>query len=413
MSFIEKYFVRRRLRRLVALTLTAVTSPFQILVFIMLRIVSKVIPIRCGWIITPRIGHMAANFELLYTNLLVAQAQGGKRGITIWVPSQEHVCNRFLFKLIKRHVFVVPRWLWIVVHRLNLKFPGGSIIDLDSGTDRDINNLLDSTVPSLRFSDREIRRGLRFLSNIGLPEGAPFVCLNVRDSSYLSKTYPQGEWSYHDYRDSSIENYLLAANALTERGYYVFRMGAIVESPMPTSNPMIIDYASNGMRSEFLDIFLGAHCAFCISSGTGFDAIPYIFRRPIAYVNIVPVGICMTFSNRFTLLFKDHYDISTGLRMSLRSIFSADVAFSMNTRDFRQKNIELRQNSSSQIQDAVVEMMDLLEGNLVDTKSSQAAQLRFRDLFESLVATSEIAQHGQFKARYSAQELQKDPNWLM
>ena len=85
----------------------------------------------------------------------------------------------------------------------------------------------------------------------------------------------------------------------------------------------------------------------------------------------------------------------------------------MNTRDFRQKNIELRQNSSSQIQDAVVEMMDLLEGNFVDTKSSQAAQLRFRELFGSLVATSEIAQHGQFKARYSAQELQKDPNWLM
>jgi putative glycosyltransferase (TIGR04372 family) len=190
-------------------------------------------------------------------------------------------------------------------------------------------------------------------------------------------------------------------------------MGAIVESPMPTSNPMIIDYASNGMRSEFLDIFLGAHCAFCISSGTGFDAIPYMFRRPIAYVNVVPVGICMTFSNRFTLLFKDHYDISTGLRMSLRSIFSADVAFSTNALDFRQKNIELRQNSSGQIQEAVVEMMDSLEGNLVDTKSSQAAQLRFRELFESLVATSEIAQHGQFKARYSAQELQKDPNWLM
>ena len=413
MSFIEKYFVRRRLRRLVALTLTAVTSPFQILVFIMLRIVSKVIPIRCGWIITPRIGHMAANFELLYTNLLVAQAQGGKRGITIWVPSQEHVCNQFLFKLIKRQVFVIPRWLWIVVHQLNLMFPGGSIIDLDSGTDRDVNNLLDSTVPSLRFSDREIRRGLRFLANIGLPEGAPFVCLNVRDSAYLSKTYPANEWSYHDYRDSSIENYLLAANTLTERGYYVFRMGAIVESPMPTSNPMVIDYASNGMRSEFLDIFLGAHCAFCISSGTGFDAIPYMFRRPIAYVNIVPEGICMTFSNRFILLFKDHYDISTGLRMSLRSIFSADVAFSMNTLDFRQKNIELRQNSSSQIQEAVVEMMDLLEGNFVDTKSSQAAQLRFRELFGSLVATSEIAQHGQFKARYSAQELQKDPNWLM
>lgn len=98
--------------------------------------------------------------------------------------------------------------------------------------------------------------------------------------------------------------------------------------------------------------------------------------------------------------------------MSLRSIFSADIAFSTNTLEFRQKKIELRQNSSSQIRDAVVEMMDLLEGNLVDTKSSQANQLRLRELFESLVVTNEIALHGQFKARYSAHELQKDPNWL-
>lgn len=412
MSFVKKYFVRRRLRRLVALTLTAVTAPIQIVVFIVLRIASRIIPIRCGWIITPRIGHMAANFELLYTDLLATQAQGGKRGITIWVPSQEHVCNRFLFKLIKRHVFVVPRWLWIVVHRLNLKFPGGSIIDLDSGTDRDINNLLDSTVPSLRFSDREIRRGLRFLANNGLPEGAPFVCLNVRDSAYLSKTYPANEWSYHDYRDSSIENYLLAANALTERGYYVFRMGASVESPMLTNNPKVIDYASNGMRSEFLDIFLGAHCAFCISSGTGFDAIPYIFRRPIAYVNIAPVGISMTFSERFSLLFKDHYDNSTGLRMSLRSIFNADVAFSTESYDFKQKGIELRENSPVQILDAVGEMMDLLEKNVDCIESSIHPQLEFRQLFKSLVDSDDPGLHGKIKARYSVSALQKDLSFL-
>ena len=251
----KKYFIRRRLRHVVALTLTAVTAPFQILVFIMLRIVSKVIPIRCGWIITPRIGHMAANFELLYTNLLVTQVQGGKRGITIWVPSQEHVCNCFLFKLIKRQVFVVPRWLWIVVHRLNLMFPGGSIIDLGAGTDRDVNNLLDKTPPTLKFSNTEIGKGNKFLESLGFPKGAQFVCLTARDSAYLASTYPQNDWSYHDYRDSSVINYVPAVEELTRRGYYVFRMGAVVDKPLLTQIPMVIDYAFNGMRTEFLDIF--------------------------------------------------------------------------------------------------------------------------------------------------------------
>jgi putative glycosyltransferase (TIGR04372 family) len=189
-------------------------------------------------------------------------------------------------------------------------------------------------------------------------------------------------------------------------------MGASVESPMLTNNPKVIDYASNGMRSEFLDIFLGAHCAFCISSGTGFDAIPYIFRRPIAYVNIAPVGISMTFSERFSLLFKDHYDNSTGLRMSLRSIFNADVAFSTESYDFKQKGIELRENSPVQILDAVGEMMDLLEKNVDCIESSIHPQLEFRQLFKSLVDSDEPGLHGKIKARYSVSALQKDLSFL-
>ena len=407
----KNYFIKRRARRLLALLLTIATIPSQIIMFVSLKILSKRFTIRYGWLITPRIGHLAANFDLMFTNL-ESSSKRGHNLFTFWVPSQEHVSNRFLFKMMKRRVLVVPRWSFIVVHSLNLRFPSNWFQSLDSGTDRDVNNLLDTTVPALRFSKREIRRGLRFLAKTGLPEGVPFVCLNVRDSSYLSKTYPKGEWSYHDYRDSSIENYLLAANALTERGYYVFRMGASVESPMLTNNPKLIDYASNGMRSEFLDIFLGAHCAFCISSGTGFDAIPYIFRRPIAYVNIAPVGISMTFSERFSLLFKDHYDNSTGLRMSLRSIFNADVAFSTESDDFKQKGIELRENSPVQILDAVVEMMNLLEENVDCIESSMDPQLEFRQLFKSLVDSDGPGLHGQIKARYSVSALQKDPSFL-
>ena len=412
MEIMKNYFIRRRLRRSLALLLTMATFPLQILVFVTLRICSKAFPIRYAWLITPRIGHLAANFDLMLTN-----RENGfphKHQIpNFWIPSQEHVCNRFLLKLIKRRVNVIPRWLFIVSHALNLRLSGGKLLNLDSGTDRDVHNLLDLTAPTLQFSDSEIQNGLSFLKSAGLSDCAPFVCLNIRDSTYLLKTYPANDWSYHDYRDSSIENYVLAVSALLDRGYYVFRMGAHVSNPFPFEHPKVIDYASNGMRSDFLDVFLGAHCAFCISSGTGFDAVPYIFRRPIAYVNVAPVGFSLTSSERFSLLFKDHYDISTGLRMPLRSIFDAGVAFSADSVDYKQKKVELRENTPNQIRDAVVEMMDFLEKNADYLQSSESMQMEFRQLFKVLVDSEGFGQHGQIKARYCVSELKKNPSFLV
>ena len=56
-----------------------------------------------------------------------------------------------------------------------------------------------------------------------------FVCLIVRDREYLEKTYPGRNWSYHNFRDTNVENYREAVIALVEKGYFVFRMGKIQE----------------------------------------------------------------------------------------------------------------------------------------------------------------------------------------
>ena len=92
----------------------------------------------------------------------------------------------------------------------------------------------------------------------------------------------------------SLVNVLLA-KTLSDLGYYVVRMGVHVREKMKISDPKIIDYAGNGLRTDFMDIYLGANCYFCISNGTGFDNIPYIFRRPIMYIDHVPLEVLATF----------------------------------------------------------------------------------------------------------------------
>ena len=83
-------------------------------------------------------------------------------------------------------------------------------------------------------------------------------------------------------------------------------MGSLVEKKFKNNNKMIIDYANSPHKSDFLDVYLGANCSFCISTSTGFDAIPYVFRRPIAYVT-VPIKYFFTFSRNFLIIAKHHF----------------------------------------------------------------------------------------------------------
>jgi len=290
--------------------------------------------------------------------------------------------------------------------------PGGKRHDFNDHSDRDVKNLLDRTNPQLSFTTKEISRGFATLAKFGLPVDAKFVLLTVRDSAYSSSFIPANVWPVQNYRNSSIENYVVAAEELTCRGYYVFRMGAVVERPLITSNPMIIDYASNGMRSDFMDIFLGANCEFCISTGTGFDGVPYIFRRPILYVNFLPIGLLMTFSEKFLLETKTHVWTATGVRLTLREIFESHLSSAITSSDYSKAGVTLVENTPQEILDAVIEMVDRIEGKWIETPAAIALQRKFWAIYESCMNPKERAMHGEFRAHYVSSVIAKDPEWF-
>jgi putative glycosyltransferase (TIGR04372 family) len=138
-------------------------------------------------------------------------------------------------------------------------------------------------------------------------------------------------------------------------------MGATVEKPFRSENPRIIDYARSGKRSEFMDIYLGAHCAFCLTSGTGIDAIPYIFRRPMAFTNYVPVEYLQTFIPRSIGIWKHHY--RDGKRMTFAEIIESGAGQFFRADQFAEAGITLVDNTPEEIRDVAVEMAwNLLHG---------------------------------------------------
>jgi putative glycosyltransferase (TIGR04372 family) len=286
-----------------------------------------------------------------------------------------------------------------------------------TNSDRDVHNLIEKFQPHISFTEEEEIKGKKILSDFGIPEGAKFVCLLVRDSGYLDrhKKYEYlKRWSYHSYRDGDIDKYVLATEELAKRGYYVFRMGINVLKPLKSSNPKVIDYANLKIRSDFMDIYLGAKCRFCISTAAGFDEIPTIFRKPIAYTGHVPIAVIETHNKESLILTKRHINKRNQKELTVSEIFSSNVALSWDTNEFKKNEVELEENSPKKIKDLVIEMDERLNKRWKDTKEDLLLQKRFWSIYDKNIKklNLKVPMYGKIKAQFGAKFLRENQNWI-
>ena len=389
------------------LTLALPISLVSLLLIFLLR---PLIKIRIGFLRCDRLGHFGANTELY----LCEREKNKIKTLDLFYYPRK-VCNKQLAKMWQRELIVLP---WFLLRPLDLIIRSFDALRPlhaaeGKGGDRDILNLMDEMSPHLGFTATEEKRGQAGLRAMGIPEGAQFVCLTVRDSAYLASHYQGADTSAHNFRDSDIQNVVLAAEALADRGYYIVRMGAKVRAPFESASEQVIDYATNGMRSDFMDIYLGAKCAFCISTSTGFDAVPFIFRRPIVYINSVHIGWLFTFSKRFLAIAKHHYSIREGRELSLREIFSNDVGFSLSGADYEAKGIRLIENTPEEIRDVVIEMDELIKGTWKPLAEDAELQKKFWEIFPTKAINITGAPfHGEIRSHFGAVFLRNNKGWL-
>ena len=337
--------------------------PSIILLFVIL-ILKLRIDIRIGPLISSRIGHLAANSELYLCEKLARINKNNKRTFDIFYTPAP-ISNLHLVRMLRRRLFIIPGIFCELVQNLNSLIPNSEDlkIPLTIQEDRDIFNLLDKYRPQLSFTNKEELKGQKILDQMGIPADAKYICLMVRDQKYLQDYLGSRDYSYHDYRNSSVDNYIAAAEQLANKGYYIIRMGSIVEKALKISHPRIIDYATNGMRSDFMDIYLGANCFFCISNPTGLDAVPYIFRRPIVYVNCAPISYVFTFRKNDLFIPKKYRFINSDKFMSFSQIFNGKYDKFLRTNDYINNGIELIENSSEEILEVCLEMESRLTGS--------------------------------------------------
>jgi len=408
---------------------------FAFIPFIVIRLLRPLIVVRIARIPSSNYGNFAFDPSIYYCKKNLKIDQLKKKHLDLfYIHYEDKVYNKQLAKMWKRKLNFLPGYLLGPIEKINKLFPGWemySVKDVTCFVPCNLELEIEKCKP-LEFTQEEESHGQDVLNKFGLKDGDKFVCFAIRDSAHnrlQKKTVRNNNWSYHDYRHWELDNFLLAAEELTKKGYYVFRMGRYVEKEFKTKNPKIIDYANSNLKSEFMDVFLGAKCSFCLSTGFGFDEVPNLFRKPIIYL-ILPFGHFRSFSDRFLILTKHHYLKKENRRLTLSEIFSHGLAFVYETKIFQQKGIELVDNSPEEIKDAVIEMHESLEENKKLSNEDENLQKNFKNLYTNNYLNtinniekiqSELTEkqhlnlkmaHGEIRSRFSTKFLKNNKDWL-
>jgi len=425
---IKNYGPKELFRKSFLLVKILLRSPIFIIAIlpnIIFRLISPIIIVRIGKIRCANFGDFASNTAMYYCKKKLKINLPKKRYIDlIYLNYHEKVFNKQLAKMWKRKLFFFPGFLLDPISKVNKYIPGWqnhTIDDLTFKAERDTNNIFLKCKP-LEFTNEEEILGKKILNKFGLKDKDKFVCLAVRDNAYNFVKSPSTriDFSYHDYRNADIDNFVLCAEELTKRGYYVFRVGVAVEKPLNSKNSKIIDYANSYLRSDFMDVYLGANCSFCISTGLGFQDIPYVFGKPIVQLSL-PFGDLLTFNEKFILLSKHHFFKRENRTLSLSEIFSHGVAYAYETKIFEDKEIRLIDHTPEEIRDAAIEMVDILESKNKPSSEDEELQKTFKNLYALNLKRFDYRKeikfpprimHGEIKSRYSTAFLRKNKNWL-
>ena len=343
-------------------------------VALVLRAIRPIVEVRYGFFFVDRIGHFV--FDLEYHLSELALNPKRNRQIDLFFLEGD-VCNVALANMMKRQLLINPlvRYLFkaeeLIPGRRCLIYPAR----MRSGS-TDHTGVFSSTPVQLRFSTDEEREGENYLRSLNCPLDAKIVCLIVRDSTYLDTTRPGKNWRYHSYRDTSLENYASTALMLAKKGYWVFRMGKVVEKRFNLKHPRIVDYANSESRSDLLDVWLLARCFFTISTSTGLDSVADAFRKPIAFVNFLPLAWFQTWTH--CVLAPCHlYWHDSGRELTCEEHFANSY---LRTADYEAAGIEVKELSGDEIVEVVGELDNELASAELSNLTDQGEQEEFRKL---------------------------------
>lgn len=382
------------------LKFVVIVLALPILFFI--RVVSPIVQIRLHPIDLSRMGHIC-NIE----SYLCEKKENKKKifylDLHFYKPNfsaKKKICNKQLDIMVRRLLFILPTFLIYPLWLTNNLLPNkNKYLVKPFHSDMDPKGLFDKYEKHFSFTTKEKIKGEKLLKQIGINDHLNFVCLNVRDSKYLQNNFPKYDSSYHNYRNWNIKSFKKGIDFLISKKIYVVRVGKTSREKLVLSSKYYIDI-SDKIDNDFLDVYLGANCKFCISTQSGFDGVPYIFRRPIAYIT-VPISNFHTSSKRFLVMTKIHKDIY-GKNLNIKEIFQKKAYHIYSSQFFNELGIELSEPSQDEIELFIKDMVEYIENNF-EVKKNKNMQVKFWKIYQKYILDDNVTKnmHTKFLSHFS------------
>jgi len=395
--------IRRKLKRVLLLPLEIISLVIALFFVVIIRLLSRIIIFRLAYL---DIGRIGGTYPAdLYLSEKKCGLYQGSYLDAFYFQNTINDTNQQWKKMWEREINVLFfSGLARSIERVNKLFPGYEKYQIPNSTlmpyredynkylvsrdpaiyakyNQHLESVLKADQPNLSFTSEENVLGERYLREIGIPPKASFICFHNRDSAYLDEVHSNYAWNYHDYRDSSIENYLSAAEAIIKRGNYAVRLGSITIDKVKSTNPKLIDYANNGKRTDFLDIYLSAKCKFILCSDTGMSFPAEVFKRPLVYVNWTVLLRLPVYALNGLIIFKKFYLKNEKRFMSFSELIMFDFGGADTNEIFANLGLEVIENTPEEIRAVTMEMDDRLNGTWESSEKDEDLQQLFWALF--------------------------------
>jgi putative glycosyltransferase (TIGR04372 family) len=380
---------------------------------IAIRVVLPFRKYKFGRLPSHEIGHYASNVEIHLCEKDAKIHGDSKKIVDVWYRNPDHaVANIQLDTMWSRVIKISNSPITRYADAISRRLPGGSQFSI-SHHDRDAYGLYSKFQPHIKFSNSETKQGEDFLDSVRHVAGQKFVCLAVRDSSYKRDQFENRDIRHDDYRNNDISNFHNVAERLASDGFLVFRMGAKVERPFGVDARGVFDYASNGMRTDFLDVYLSANCEIFISTVLGIDSIPEIFRVPRVLTNYIPIANFGKYGPQDLIIPKQYWIENENRYMPFSEIVASKNALGSCTSsyEYQRAGLKLVENTPDEITLATQELLARKNGTWQATVEAKTLQDKFWSFYDQLSPPGIKSRVSDHKPIIGSEFLRANPHW--
>ena len=139
------------------------------------------------------------------------------------------------------------------------------------------------------------------------------------------------------------------------------------------NNKNVTIYNESSFRSDFMDIFILSKSKFVISSITGLDSVPFIFKIPIVEVGVIPFVYQRTYSNLYISLFKNYFSKTLNRCLTMSEIFENDISHILGNNNLKNE-IEFIHPSSDEILSSCVEIENRISDTYIENDQNKENQ---------------------------------------